>query len=105
MDKEDEGIGIIEGLFKSKELYRILFKNAGEAIVFISETRIIDCNIAALALFGFRFKSDLTELSLFDLSPEMQEDGTRSKEKIQELIASANPDSAVKFGWTPKWSG
>ena len=99
MDKDDEGNGIIEGLFKSKELYHILFENAGEAIVFTSDTKIIDCNIAALTLFGFRLKSDLTELSLFDLSPEMQEDGTRSKEKIKELIASANPNSAVKFGW------
>jgi len=99
MDKEDEGNGIIEGLFKSKELYRILFENAGEAIVYTSDTKIIDCNKAALALFGFQLKSDLTNRSLVDLSPEMQDDGTHSKEKIQELIASANPESPIKFDW------
>jgi len=52
MNEGDEGNVIIEGLFKSKDLYRIFFENACEAIVFTSNTQIIDCNIAALTLFG-----------------------------------------------------
>ncbi len=99
MAKEDEGNGIIEGLFKSKELYRILFENAGEAIIFTSCTKIIDCNIAALMLFGFQLKSDITNRSLVDLSPEIQDDGISSTEKIQELIESANPGYPINFSW------
>ncbi len=99
MDKEDEGNGIIEGLFKSKELYHILIENAVEAIIFTSDTKVIDCNIAALTLFGLQQKSDLTDRLLVDLSPEMQEDGTRSNVKIQELIAAVKLESLIKFGW------
>jgi len=99
MDKEDEGSGIIEGLFKSKELYRILFENAGEAIIFTLDTKIIDCNIAARELFGLQQKSDLTDCLLIDLSPEIQADGIRSEDKIQELIASANSETPQKFLW------
>lgn len=99
MDNGTEDKGIVESLFKSYELYRILFENAYEPILFTSDLRIIDCNLATLALFGLATKPEITGRHLFELSPEKQDDGTPSKEKIQELIASLEYGTTEKFGW------
>ena len=105
MDKEDDGNGIIEGLFKSKELYRILFEDAGEAIIFASDTKIIDCNIAALTLFGFQTKSDILGKNLAHLCPGIQDDDLSSAEKLKSLIAENDGKNPKKFQWKYKKAG
>jgi len=99
MGKDDNDINGFESLFKSKELYRILFENASEAIFFTRELKIIDCNIAALSLFGYKAKQDLNGSFLFDFSPEHQDNGIDSKEKFLKVIASANSETTTKFDW------
>lgn len=99
MDKEDEGNSIIEDLFRSRELYRILFENATEVIIFASDTQIIDCNIEALSLFGFGTKSDMIGCFLFDFSPELQSDGQQSSEKAKRLIEETIHKASLKFNW------
>ena len=99
MDNEVEGKGIVESLFKSTELYRILFENASEPILFTSNIRIIDCNLAALTLFGFTVKQELMGLFLFDLGPEKQDDGIPSSDKFQELVSSLKSVTNRKFEW------
>jgi len=104
MGKKDEYLEngdneAIKNLFNSSELYRILFENASEAIFFARELKIIDCNIAALSLFGFKIKSDMTGRFLFDFSPVQSADGIRLKEKFQEFIASATSETAIRFDW------
>jgi len=99
MGKKDKDSGDIRRLFNSDELYHIFFENASEAIFFARDFKIIDCNSAVLSLFGFQIKSDLIGSSLFDLSPELQDDRIRSKEKIQELFSSANTEVPLKFTW------
>jgi len=99
MDKEDEGNSIIEDLFRSRELYRILFENATEVIIFASDTQIIDCNIEALSLFGFGTKLDMIGRFLFDFSPELQSDGQQSSEKAKRLIEETIHKASLKFNW------
>ncbi|MDD2304558.1 MAG: PAS domain S-box protein [Prolixibacteraceae bacterium] len=99
MDKEDEGNSIIEDLFRSRELYRILFENATEVFIFASDTQIIDCNIEALSLFGFGTKLDMIGRFLFDFSPELQSDGQQSSEKAKRLIEETIHKASLKFKW------
>lgn len=44
----------LENLFPCRELYKNLFENAGEAIFFLKEAQIIDCNKAAVFTFSIR---------------------------------------------------
>ena len=59
MGKKDENSDVTKSIFNNGELYHILFENAGEVIIFASNTQIIDCNIEALTLFEFGTKSDM----------------------------------------------
>jgi PAS domain S-box-containing protein len=104
MGKKDEYLEngdneAIKNLFNSSELYQILFENASEAIFFARDLKIIDCNIAALSLFGFNIKSEMTGRFLFDFSPVQSADGIHLKEKFQELIATATSETTTRFDW------
>lgn len=99
MGKEDENNDVIKSLFNSGELYHILFENASEAIFFARDLKIIDCNIAALSLFGFKIKSDMTGHFLSDFSPELQDDGQYSSEKAKKLIAETTHETPLRYNW------
>lgn len=87
MEKEAVGTKYIKGLFKCRELYQILFENAGDAIFFIEESKIIDCNRAVLLMLGITSKNELIGRFPFDFSPEVQPDGILSNEKAQKIIS------------------
>lgn len=99
MDTKDEDYDRIENLFNSKELYQILYQNANEAIFFAHQSKIIDCNNAALSLFRFKKKLDITGRFLFDFSPEHQDDGKNSIEKAKILISEGSRKAPQKFNW------
>jgi len=99
MGNKDECNGLIESLFKSKELYRILFENACEAMFFTRDSKIIDCNISALSLFGFSIKSEMTGYFLSDFSPEQQDDGQYSSERAKRIIAETTHETPLTYNW------
>jgi PAS domain S-box-containing protein len=104
MDKDDKSDDIIRSLFKSRELYRILFEDASEAIFFTHNSKIIDCNTSALLLFGYTKKTDMVGLNLFDFSPEQQDHENDSLEKVQRLISVVSWENPQKFQWKYKKS-
>ncbi len=59
MEKEGNHVGETEFFFGNKQLYLNLFENAGEAIFFLADSKVVDCNISARNLFGFGNKSDI----------------------------------------------
>lgn len=95
MEKEGNHVGETEFFFGNKQLYLNLFENAGEAIFFLADSKVVDCNISARNLFGFGNKSDILGRNLFDFSPDLQNDGQKSVLKIKEILSS--PIS--RFNW------
>lgn len=89
----------IQDLFKSKELYRILIENSSDAIFFTENLLIIDCNEAAVFMFGFNSKEELNGKFPIDYSPEYQSEGIFSKERVQQLIAGCNQKLTHNFDW------
>jgi diguanylate cyclase (GGDEF)-like protein/PAS domain S-box-containing protein len=62
----------------------------------------IDCNEAAVKLFGFRNKQELIERWLKDCNPEYQPDGRRSDEKRFMFRKKAIEEGRCSFEWTHK---
>lgn len=99
MKAEDSGKNYIKSIFNNEKLYQILIENADNAIFFTEGSKIVDCNKAAFSLFGFTSEKELNGKSPFDFSPEMQPDGTLSKEKARKLISDIDPEIAIEFYW------
>ena len=80
-------------------LFREAFKRSEDAILIIEDDRFIDCNEAAVTLFGTATKRGLMELAPFELSPDYQDDGANSKEKAERFIRYALKKAFLRFEW------
>ena len=59
----------------------------------------IDCNEAAVSLYGFKSKQEYTERFIIDCLPEYQQDGTRSEMKAKMLVDQAFEEGRRVFDW------
>src|SRR6478735_5295767 len=81
----------------SKNKYRVLFEDSAEACWLLDEKGFVDCNPAALAMFGFSTRADFKHPG--DISPPNQSDGTPSRSAAQQRIAAALANGKDNFEW------
>ncbi|KAB3533229.1 PAS domain-containing protein [Alkaliphilus serpentinus] len=71
------------------------------ALYVIKDYKIIDCNSAALQLFGYEKKVEVIGLGPYELSPELQPDGRYSNEKGKDIVDKALiSEKPIEFQWT-----
>jgi len=63
-----------------------LFARSSDAFLMVKNGVFIDCNMAALVIFGYPSKSALLNHRPEDLSPMYQPDGKNSAEKVSQVI-------------------
>ncbi|MCP5046950.1 MAG: PAS domain S-box protein [bacterium] len=84
----------------SEEKYRILFESSMGAILILDPIKgYVDCNPAALKLFGISSKAGLLKLSPADVSPEFQADGVSSAVKGKKAIEFTLENGSNFFEW------
>lgn len=88
-----------KALQESEEKYRIFFENSSDGMIMIQGNTIVDSNAAASQMLGYQKAEELIGLHPWELSPEYQQDGRKSKEKAEEMIASALKNGAHGFEW------
>ena len=92
----------VQDIIDSEEKYRILFEKSNDAILMIDKDKFVDCNKAAVKLFGYTKKSELIKKHPSEISPKLQEDGILSVEKANEMITLAYNKGVNKFEWIHK---
>ena len=88
-----------EKLRDSESRYRVLFDGAADASILVGEKGFVDCNSAALKMFGYATVADVTALRPSDLSPPNQPDGTPSQAGSEQKIATAFLNGKNCFEW------
>jgi len=86
-----------EMLQNSENKYRVLFENAADANCLMDETGFLDCNSAALEMFGYSAGAPM--LHPADISPPNQPDGTCSRTAADQKIAAAFLHGKERFEW------
>jgi len=84
----------------SEVRFRTLFESTGETVLILDGVHIVDCNPAAVALFGAPDRNSLLGCSPADLSPASQPDGQSSRALAERLIAQALAGETPRFEWT-----
>ena len=69
-----------------------------------ADLQIINCNLAALRLFGVVNKEEFNT-RFTELAPEFQPNGELSKKAICEKLKSAFKDKTIRFEWIHRLSG
>ncbi len=88
-----------EALRDSERRYRRFFESSSDAHIMLDGERILDCNEAAVKLFGARDRDELRRHHPFEVSPPRQPDGQQSRRKSLQMIALARRKGAARFEW------
>lgn len=99
---ENDYLQVKENLIQTQEKFHALFRSSRDAIVLVSEEGFIDCNKAALKIFGYENKDEFLNLHPADLSPEFQPDGTKSLELSNDYIRKAFKKKVPLYEWIHK---
>ena len=88
-------------LQEQEENFHAIFDTSRDAIVTADAAgQCVDCNPAAVALFGFPDKAALLAGSLLDLAPVRQPDGRESRDCIAEKMAEIMSMGGASFAWS-----
>ncbi|MEI7955896.1 MAG: PAS domain S-box protein, partial [Verrucomicrobiota bacterium] len=89
-----------EALRESEERFRVLFEESRDAIITTDFSgRSLDCNPAAVEMYGCVDKADLLARGPSGLSPEFQPDGRRSMEAFGEILSRLNESGRLFIEW------
>ncbi|NEN90708.1 MAG: PAS domain S-box protein, partial [Okeania sp. SIO3H1] len=94
--------GLIATLQASEKKFRDLYESTQDAVLFINELGCIDCNFAALKLFGCTNKSELRGKQPWELSPLKQSEKEDSSIIFQHYLEIALHRGIVRFNWRYK---
>jgi PAS domain S-box-containing protein len=91
-----------DALLSSEEKFRLLFEQSTDAHLLVSNGAFVDCNQAAVGMFGFAEKNQLMGLSFSHVSPERQPDGQLSSLAIEYFKAEASSRGGYMFDFAYK---
>lgn len=94
--------GLIATLQASEKKFRELYESTQDAVVFINELGFVDCNSAALKLFGCINKSDLCGKQPWEFSPIKQPGKEDSSLAFQRYLEIALHRGISRFNWRYK---
>jgi len=88
-----------EILQNSENKHRVLFEESADANLLMGENGFLDCNAAALQMFGYPTKAEFLALHPSDFSPPCQPDGTTSRVQSERKITNAFLKGEEHFEW------
>ncbi len=90
---------------QAEDKFRVLFEKSSDGhLLFREEEGIIDCNEAAIRMFGCRGRSDMTGRHPADLAPEFQPDGRKGLMERRNYVAIARREGFCRFdGWLQRF--
>lgn len=92
-----------ENLLKeSEETFRKLYEDTKDPILLMNESIFVSCNNAAVQMLEARTKESILGISPNEISPELQPDGSNSKEMVTKYINEAYIEGYKRFEWVCK---
>ncbi len=86
-------------LLDSESKHRALFEESADANLLMDEKGFVDCNAAALKMFGYSAREEFMGSYPVDLSPPTQSDGTPSAAAADQIIAATFLNGRNRFEW------
>ncbi len=82
-----------------KDTFKSIYDKSSEGLILIKENRFLDCNEAAIKLFGYDTKESFLTAKLSLLMPKNQPDGQRSVFKMLKMVQMGLKEGTASFEW------
>ncbi len=89
-------------LEEQKRVFETLFRDASDGILLLQDGAFVDCNSAAVRLFGYPSKEELLHTHPALLSPEFQPDGSESAKTLDSFVQACMQTGKKSFEWVYK---
>jgi len=99
-EEVQERINAQQALKESEEKYRSLFEKSVSPMLLAKGVQFIDGNAAALKMLGLDSIDELQKLTVPDISPEIQPDGTPSKTLAETILADLKSQGSAYIEWS-----
>jgi PAS domain S-box-containing protein len=86
-------------LQKSEIRHRTLFESTADAVLILNKEGFVDCNTAAMRIFGAARREDILARQPSELSPAMQPNGEDSRIAADRKVMQAQAEGSVEFEW------
>jgi len=86
-------------LRKSETRHRALFESTTDAVLVVKGNCFVDCNPAAIRIFGASSRDDILSKAPGELSPAIQLDGRDSATASQEILKAMKSQTSMEFDW------
>ncbi|PAC30286.1 response regulator [Flectobacillus sp. BAB-3569] len=86
-------------IVRSEAKFRALYDSTSDAVLVLSQYRCLDCNPAAIRLFGAKSKESLCQKSALDLSASFQKDTENIAETLNEHVLQCLQNQNHQFEW------
>lgn len=83
----------------SEARHLTLFNATASAVIVMDVRRMVDCNPAAISLFGARDRQHLLQCKIVDMSPEWQRPGVSSAELSRHYVQLAREQGQYTCEW------
>lgn len=87
---------------ESESKFRTLFQSNADAILLHDQGRVVDCNDAALRMFGCPTIEELKGCHPTDFSPPFQQGGVPTAELMVDYTGRAMQEGSILFEWTSR---
>lgn len=90
---------LIASLQESEKKFRSLYEATSDAVILLDKEGVIDCNLAALKMFGLNNREEFYNHNLADFYPESQQNGKKSTQLIKRYMVQAIVKGNSCFEW------
>ena len=97
--EKDVTQSVLDELLNTKAKLRATYRSSFDALTLANESGFIDCNTAALTLFGCANVDELCRYQPSELSPAIQRCGTDSKSLAQHYMNLTIQNGSCHFEW------
>src|ERR1035438_1816418 len=87
---------------RSETKFRTLYDSTSDAVMLLNKQGFLDCNQAALAMFGCATREEFCSKHPADVSPPVQPGGTDSLTLANQRIVTAMAKGSCQFEWMHK---
>ncbi len=91
-----------EEIVRSEAKFRALYNSTTDAVLVLSQHHCIDCNPAALVLFGADSKAEMFQKSAADLSAQIQTSASNMQEALYQHVITCLQNNQHQFEWDCK---